>query len=153
MMEHIPCPTVYTVESRFFSSRALPSILIAYQPYTSSPGPTAQQRSNQPHMTGMTGAITSAKGFVSRVWARYSLALREKPVRTRMASSGVLYFVGDHVAQYGIEDRTWKGDDADESFDVSDLCMWIVCGYSVRLMCRVSCGRRDSDLGEPCDEG
>jgi protein Mpv17 len=72
-------------------------------------------------MTPPARAVSSARGLAARLWARYSLALREKPLRTRMVSSGVLYFIGDHVAQYGIEDRKWAGDDEDESFDVSAL--------------------------------
>jgi hypothetical protein len=66
----------------------------------------------------------SRPNMFARVWARYLVALREHPVRTRMVTSGVLYVVGDGVAQFGIEGRKLdlRGDEPDEKlvWDVSD---------------------------------
>ncbi|KAI9634063.1 uncharacterized protein MKK02DRAFT_38734 [Dioszegia hungarica] len=50
-------------------------------------------------------APTIRASFPVRLWHRYTTALREKPIRTRMISSGVLYVVGDLTAQLGIEDK------------------------------------------------
>lgn len=47
--------------------------------------------------------------YPAHLWRVYNTALREKPLRTRMISSGVLYIIGDHVAQIGIEDKRWMG--------------------------------------------
>jgi protein Mpv17 len=61
--------------------------------------------------------------MLARVWSRYLVALREHPVRTRMVTSGVLYVVGDGVAQFGIEGRKLdlQGEEPDERlvWDVS----------------------------------
>jgi hypothetical protein len=60
-----------------------------------------------------------------RLWHRYTTALRETPIRTRMISSGVLYVVGDLTAQLGIEDKRLFGsvgladDVSEEKYDVS----------------------------------
>jgi protein Mpv17 len=62
-----------------------------------------------------------APSLPGRIWNRYITALREKPIRTRMISSGVLYVVGDMTAQFGIEDKSWRGVDGEPEgrYDVS----------------------------------
>jgi protein Mpv17 len=63
-------------------------------------------------------------GVVARAWQRYLVALREHPMRTRMITSGVLYVVGDGVAQFGIEGRcldlAQTETDEKQRWDVSD---------------------------------
>lgn len=61
-------------------------------------------------------------------------------MRTRMASSGVLYLIGDNVAQFGIEEKSWIGKDEDESFDVSltSLIQASVVGFRGSGMKKIS---------------
>ncbi|WWC72102.1 uncharacterized protein I206_106062 [Kwoniella pini CBS 10737] len=60
-------------------------------------------------------------GFFNRIWSSYTTALRERPLRTKMIQSGVLYISADLVAQFGIEgksiSRTLDGDEGDEVYD------------------------------------
>lgn len=53
--------------------------------------------------TAATAAIPPT--FILRLWQRYLSALRTRPLRTKMITSGILYVVGDSVAQFGIEGR------------------------------------------------
>jgi protein Mpv17 len=71
--------------------------------------------------TAVMSAISHPTMF-ARVWSRYFVALREHPVRTRMVTSGVLYVVGDGVAQFGID---LQGDEPDEKL------VWDVSGSSL----------------------
>lgn len=69
----------------------------------------------------MSTAIASR--LPGRLWNRYVVALREKPIRTRMISSGVLYVVGDITAQIGIEDKSFSARDdigSEGRYDVSN---------------------------------
>ncbi|WWC91782.1 uncharacterized protein L201_006729 [Kwoniella dendrophila CBS 6074] len=45
-------------------------------------------------------------GLFSRIWLSYTTALRQKPLRTKMIQSGVLYISADLVAQFGIEGKS-----------------------------------------------
>ncbi|WVQ84682.1 hypothetical protein IAT38_006837 [Cryptococcus sp. DSM 104549] len=47
--------------------------------------------------------------LASRLWIRYTTALRERPLRTKMIQSGVLFVSADMVAQFGIEGRGMGG--------------------------------------------
>lgn len=72
--------------------------------------------------------ITSAArvGMLGRAWSRYTAALREHPVRTKMATSGTLYVVGDNIAQFDIEGRSLRGNSENEddaAYDVSTLVL------------------------------
>ncbi|WWC64484.1 uncharacterized protein I303_107094 [Kwoniella dejecticola CBS 10117] len=57
----------------------------------------------------------------ARIWTTYTTALRERPLRTKMIQSGVLYISADLVAQLGIEGksirRTLSGEEGDEVYD------------------------------------
>ncbi|WVW86244.1 hypothetical protein I302_108286 [Kwoniella bestiolae CBS 10118] len=57
----------------------------------------------------------------SRVWAFYTTSLRERPLRTKMIQSGVLYISADLVAQLGIEGkyirRKVEGEEGEEVYD------------------------------------
>ncbi|OCF61375.1 hypothetical protein L486_01023 [Kwoniella mangroviensis CBS 10435] len=57
----------------------------------------------------------------SRVWTFYTTSLREKPLRTKMVQSGVLYISADLVAQLGIEGksirRSMEGEQGEEVYD------------------------------------
>jgi protein Mpv17 len=70
----------------------------------------------------MTTAATGKVGPLGRLWGRYLVALRERPIRTKMITSGGLYVVGDWIAQFGIEGRSLSPvDDEVERYDVSLL--------------------------------
>jgi hypothetical protein len=65
-------------------------------------------------------ATTVQAGYMSRIWNRYLTALRERPIRTKMMTSGSLYVVGDGIAQFGIEGRSFNYRQEDvEHWDVS----------------------------------
>lgn len=106
--------------------------------------------------------------YPAHLWRRYNTALQQRPLRTRMISSGVLYIIGDHVAQLGIEDRRWfgswrniwaggqdgKGVDAkdggeEEMFDWARLVRMSVCEcYDHLPFARgVRCGRSSGPVG------
>lgn len=70
-------------------------------------------------------SVIQRTGLPGRLWNRYIVALREKPIRTRMISSGVLYVVGDITAQIGIEDKSFFNRDGEpeERYDVSLIAM------------------------------
>jgi len=64
--------------------------------------------------------VTAQMGFMGRMWSRYLVALKERPVRTKMITSGSLYVVGDCVAQFGIEGRSFNPKEEEiEHWDVS----------------------------------
>lgn len=70
----------------------------------------------------MTTAATAKASLLGRLWGRYLVALRERPIRTKMITSGGLYVVGDCIAQFGIEGRSLARVDEDdevEQYDVS----------------------------------
>ncbi|ORY35797.1 hypothetical protein BCR39DRAFT_555931 [Naematelia encephala] len=50
-------------------------------------------------------ATFSVKNIFAQTWQRYLVALRERPLRTKMITSGAMYVGGDCVAQFGIEGR------------------------------------------------
>lgn len=50
-------------------------------------------------------SIALRSGVFVRLWTGYLAALRARPIRTRMISSGMLCFIGDSVAQFGIEGK------------------------------------------------
>jgi hypothetical protein len=57
----------------------------------------------------MASAATQA-GVFGRIWSRYLSTLREKPLTTKMSTSAALYVVGDSIAQFGIEGRSFNLD-------------------------------------------
>ena len=74
-------------------------------------------------------AATIQAGFMRRVWSRYLVALKERPIRTKMVTSGSLYVVGDCVAQFGIEGRSFN-------YKKEDVEHWDVSRLSLRLLLR-----------------
>jgi protein Mpv17 len=52
-----------------------------------------------------TSTATAAPSFVARMWAGYLRTLSVRPMRTKMITSGTMFFVGDCIAQFGIEGR------------------------------------------------
>lgn len=68
-------------------------------------------------------AAGSASSFASRLWSRYLVQLKTKPIRTKMVQSGVIYVVADLTAQFGIEGRRLDplNEETDETkrYDVS----------------------------------
>lgn len=65
---------------------------------------------------------TIARPITSRLWNRYTTALRERPLRTKMIQSGVLFIAADIVAQFGIEGKSLRsaisGEEGDEVYEV-----------------------------------
>ncbi|WVO15039.1 hypothetical protein L204_102683 [Cryptococcus depauperatus] len=60
--------------------------------------------------------------FLTRLWARYTTALRERPLQTKMVQSGVLFISADLIAQIGIEGKSLCKtglDDGEEVYDIS----------------------------------
>jgi protein Mpv17 len=54
----------------------------------------------------MSATATAARlNPVARLWGAYLRTLAEHPLRTKMATSGTMFFVGDCIAQFGIEGR------------------------------------------------
>ncbi|ODN84976.1 hypothetical protein L202_00821 [Cryptococcus amylolentus CBS 6039] len=64
---------------------------------------------------------TTARPFFARLWSGYTTALRERPLRTKMIQSGVLFITADLVAQMGIEGRSMRkaimGEQGEEIYD------------------------------------
>ncbi|KGB78800.1 hypothetical protein I307_01704 [Cryptococcus deuterogattii 99/473] len=64
---------------------------------------------------------TIARPITSRLWNRYTTALRERPLRTKMIQSGVLFIAADIVAQFGIEGKSLRsaisGEEGDEVYE------------------------------------
>lgn len=79
---------------------------------------------HQPTLTTIRSAIMSAisRPITSRLWNHYTTALRERPLRTKMIQSGVLFITADIVAQLGIEGRSLRraisGEEGDEVYEV-----------------------------------
>jgi protein Mpv17 len=48
---------------------------------------------------------TLKPSLVARLWGLYLQTLGTHPMRTRMITSGILYVIGDGVAQFCIEGR------------------------------------------------
>lgn len=53
----------------------------------------------------MSTATAAKAGVFSRVWSGYLRQLAEHPLRTKMATSGFMFVLGDSIAQFGIEGR------------------------------------------------
>ncbi|WVQ77544.1 hypothetical protein IAR50_007231 [Cryptococcus sp. DSM 104548] len=63
----------------------------------------------------------TARPFFARLWSGYTTALRERPLRTKMIQSGVLFIAADLVAQIGIEGKSLSkalmGEQGDEIYE------------------------------------
>lgn len=71
-------------------------------------------------------ALAIRPNIFIRLWTGYLTALRERPIRTKMASSSMLYLIGDSVAQLGIERKKVRfrvGGTRDRDQDRWDVCL------------------------------
>lgn len=53
----------------------------------------------------MSATTAARAGVFSRIWGSYLRVLSEHPLRTKMATSGFMFLLGDSIAQFGIEGR------------------------------------------------
>ncbi|BEI81907.1 hypothetical protein CcaverHIS002_0210670 [Cutaneotrichosporon cavernicola] len=53
----------------------------------------------------LNNATLATRRGVSRLWQGYLAQLAARPLRTKMVTSGTMFFVGDAIAQFGIEGR------------------------------------------------
>ncbi|GMK59275.1 hypothetical protein CspeluHIS016_0702900 [Cutaneotrichosporon spelunceum] len=58
----------------------------------------------------ISNATVATRRSISRVWQSYLTQLAARPLRTKMVTSGTMFFIGDAIAQFGIEGRRVSSD-------------------------------------------
>lgn len=53
----------------------------------------------------LANATLATRRGIARLWQGYLGQLAARPLRTKMVTSGTMFFVGDAIAQFGIEGR------------------------------------------------
>jgi hypothetical protein len=56
------------------------------------------------HILPTMASITSSRPW-GRLWSSYLAQLAQRPLRTKMITSGVMFVIADGVTQFGIEGR------------------------------------------------
>ncbi|ORX35378.1 hypothetical protein BD324DRAFT_632587 [Kockovaella imperatae] len=77
-----------------------------------------------------TFATAQKVGIFGRLWSSYLVALRVRPIRTRMISGVITASIADSIAQFGFEKRSLIGSDGDKSKSWDALRTLRLCTYT-----------------------